>query len=163
MDEKIFFLNYFFNGILLFASIYSPLVDLIMILIYIFEGRFSNYLPTVSETSTEYLNNIISFLQFSLVSISSTFSFIIISIYMFSRYTISKFTKNIIIFIIIITLFFYNSIPVYPCNTMPIQHYVATLTGFICVIIFQFIVTFITMKGNDTSKCTPLECYYHLY
>lgn len=144
------------------AAAFAPALALALLTIYILEGRFSGYFPTISETGLEYPNNCCMVTFFSAIGASSFHNLYCFEMFLSSFYFSeddnnngSKKSKSLMsiahfcvkVFPYMSSLFFVL-ISVFPMDTFPLQHFTSTFIAFSEFAIFQLITCILTYLGK---------------
>ena len=148
MESKKYGIEFF----LPLVSFMPPMLYLTLLLIFIMEGRWAGYLPTVSETGTEFPNTSVMFVFFTIISGSIFFEMIFHSLYIFENFKTTKLCKGILLFTVILSSFFFCLISVFPCNISPIMHFTSTFVGFSGIVLFQIVTAYITYRSTSNAK-----------
>ena len=119
-------------------------------IIYLIQGRFAGYLPTVSETGTEYPNTQIFAHANATTSIATGLSLVLLMIFI----QLTQSTNGTQIFWMRLLAFFnfigILGVGVSPLNEVQYQHYFFALLGFISIVIFE-VVSFLVIKDSSYS------------
>lgn len=119
--------------------IYPLVVAFVSLLLYLMEDRWSGYLPTISETGTEYPNNDFFAIAMGIGSFSTGFGLFLRVVYIHQCVTSSK--------LIIITLYILASIAstgivglgFFSINEDHKHHFIFASVGFVSILIFEFV------------------------
>lgn len=147
------------------AAAFAPTLALGLLSIYFFEGRFSGYYPTISETGLEYPNNCCMVTFFTAIGASSFHNLYCFEMFLSTFYFqdfITNTDKNnqlitsiahfcIKVFPYMSSLFFVL-ISVFPMDTCPFLHFMSTFIAFSEFAIFQFITCILTYLGKTKYK-----------
>lgn len=119
--------------------IFPLVVAFVALMLYLMQDRWSGYLPTISETGTEYPNNDFFAISMGIGSFSTGFGLFVRAIYIHQCVTNSKF--------IIITLYILASISsigivglgFFSINEDHKHHFMFASSGFVAILLFEFV------------------------
>lgn len=119
--------------------IFPLVVSFVALMLYLMQDRWSGYLPTISETGTEYPNNDFFAIAMGIGSFSTGFGLFVRAIYIHQCVTNSKF-----IIITLYTLASISSIGIFGLGFFSINedhkhHFMFASSGFVAILLFEFI------------------------
>ncbi|OHT13300.1 hypothetical protein TRFO_16633 [Tritrichomonas foetus] len=135
--------------ILSFLAFIFPLsIGVIILIIFIMQGRWSNYLPTISETGTEYPNDSFFAISMGMGSFTTGFCLFAHALYV-SHYCKTTKLVNIILFILAST----SSLGIAGLGFFSIHldhthHFMFAFMGFVSILLFEFV----SWKNNDKTS-----------
>ncbi|OHT04815.1 hypothetical protein TRFO_27595 [Tritrichomonas foetus] len=147
--EETMKLNHGYEAFAYMAAVFAPTLYLSLLVFYLFEGRYSGYLPTISETGLEFPNNDFMVTFFTAIAASALFGLKAFAYYLEEFYQPNSIIKFIINLIPISSSISFLLISVFPMNTQPFGHFSSTFVAFFGFCLFQLITLFYTR--NDTT------------
>lgn len=135
-----------YEWLLLIISIFPPVIYSTLFVIYKFEFRVSGYVPTISETGTEYPNTVIMFFFFCFISGSIFWEMLLQAIYILNNYKHSQVSKFFLFLLTCTSSLFFCLISVFPCNVYSELHYLSTFFAFFGIVLYQIIIFSLTHK-----------------
>ena len=112
---------------------------IVILIIYIIQGRWSNYFPTISETGTNYPNVKIFAHCMSIGAITTMISMYIYTCYLQVFVGLSKTYFNILLFLCFIEVIGSIGLGLSPINEVPNRHFLTAGTGFLSIQIFELL------------------------
>lgn len=139
------------EAIPIFNFLYSVSAILLSLWLYIMEGRYAGYLPTASETGTEYPNHATFGHATSTASIATLYTMIIAVA--FIRLTEMNTERNMKLFQILTctTVIGQIGVALSPLNEVRYFHYFFASLGFLSMMTFE-IRTYFVIKNQTTAK-----------
>lgn len=145
LNENVFPLNVGLDAFPFMASFLPPTYYFILLALYLMQGRYSGYIPTVSETGIDPNNNIM-ICFFCSISVSIVYLMSSMTSFIISFYNPNIVQKFLLKAITLISSISYIFISIYQMNTSPAQHFSFVFSAFFGIILYQIIILFITRK-----------------
>lgn len=153
------------------SFIYPPLVGVFCLVVYYLEGRIAGYLPTISETATEYPNTKF-FAQFistgamtTIATLFCYFNYFVITRknqYSYKKETLNEkklnFEKNFSPLERTLQILIFTSalgivaLGFSPINEAHSRHLMSAVTGFLSILMFEFL----AFLNDPNKKCSKL-------
>lgn len=158
------------------SFIYPPLVGVFCLIIYIFEGRIAGYLPTISETATDYPNTKL----FALFNATGSLTTMATLFFYFNSFVLERryqkqrdqkeiqkvdeinydknfsFLEKVLRILMFLSSFGTVALGLSPINEVHDRHLLSAVTGFVSILIFELI-TFITDPYKTNIKVKILR------
>lgn len=152
-DEKsIDLLRFNFGSFTIIASLFPICVASICLMLYFFQSRFSGYLPTISETGTEYPNHVFFGLMISTGAMTTIISFYLYTCYIKIKYNPHYFVICLLTFFTITSNIGITCLSLSPINEAHIRHLIFAATGFLSILLFEIICYIVSEKKSTVSK-----------
>lgn len=121
------------------SFIYPLTVSSICLCLYIMEGRYSGYIPTISQTGTEYPNHVIFGQAMSTGALTTSLTLYVYKCFYEMKYGISPCFSATLDILIYCAIFGICGIGLYPNNEYPYEHMFWAATGFVAIVIFELL------------------------
>jgi len=134
-------------------------VSVVCMCLYVMEGRYSGYIPTISETGTEYPNTAFFAQMMSTGSMTTLLSLYMYSCYMQMVYSPSKtFMKwlDVLMFLEVIGV---TGLGFSPINEVHLRHMLCAGTGFIAILLFEVMCFFKEDKSRMIVKVRGVSLF----
>jgi hypothetical protein len=131
-----------------FGSFIAPTLYFVAFVVYFMEGRWAGYIPTVSETGSEYPNSRLMELVFMTVAVSIFFSGYCLFWYVVTFYRTNLFIRLLLTFGVVSGSLGFLLLTVFPVNIDPPTHFFASFVGLGGVIFFQLIFWFVVYPNQ---------------
>ena len=131
--------------------LYPIIAVLICLILFIMEGRFAGYLPTVSETGTESPNAQVFSHANGMSSITTFYTQFLLIIFIKIYQENNEFLIFLLKILMLNTFIGVFGVGMSPLNELKYHHYIFALLGFLSMIIFQFL-TYLIIKNQNLIR-----------
>lgn len=131
-------------------------VGIVCMILFLMEGRWSGYLPTISETGTEHPNREFFASMMSCGSVTSLFILFMYFNYMKLTLSISCLANTFLVITLILGVIGVGGLGFCPINEVYRFHFAFAFTGFSGILLFETISYFV---GKKSTKLAVLRAF----
>jgi hypothetical protein len=127
------------NAFPILAGFFPPTFYFTLFALYFMEGRCAGYIPTVSETGTEFPNAHCMAIAFATVAASIFYSGFSFYWYLVSFYPTTFISRFFLVFSTLTAMFGFIGLSNFPVNIDPYHHFVASFAGLGSILLMQLV------------------------
>jgi hypothetical protein len=128
-----------FNAFPILAGFFPPTLYFTLCVLFFMEGRFAGYLPTISETGTEYPNNHFMPIAFATVTASIFFSGVGFYWYLVTFFPTNNVSRFLLAFSVLAGMSGFIALSNCPVNVNARNHFLSAFIGLGGILLIQFV------------------------